>query len=236
MITQLSCERLPFADNSIDLIFTDPPYLRDLLPCYEWLANEAARVLKPGGFLLAMCGGNYINKIFRYFDDSGLDYYWKYENGMTGGTAGVVWKHSPDGDKKKHKPISVRSKSIIAYSKGHALSRTGTCGWYEGNGKDKIYHEWGQDVESARYYIDCFTAPDDLVCDPFLGGGTTAEACRVIGRRFIGGDIDPKALTTTAARLRGEEPIKVMLPLETLRADDPRQLTLFRANGSEAHR
>lgn len=218
MIVQGSARRLPFADNSIQLIFCDPPYLRQFLRCYDWLARESARILRPGGFVLAMCGGLNINKIFRFFDDAGLDFYWKYENGMTGGTAGVVWKHSADGISTKHKPITVRSKSILAYSKGYALSRTGTCGWYEGNGKDKVYHEWGQDVESARYYIDCFSAEGDLVLDPFCGGGTTLAACRLINRRFIGGDVDPVALNTTRLRLANERGTYLNLPLfEALR-------------------
>ena len=200
---QLTAERLPLADNSINLIFTDPPYLREFVHTYKWLAGEAKRVLKPGGFVLAMCGGAYINQIFGYFDNAGLDYYWKYENGMTGGNAGVVWKHSPDGDNAKHKPITIRSKSILAYSKGRALSRTGTCGWYEGNGKSKVYHPWGQDVESARYYIDCFSDKGDLILDPFLGGGATAEACRLINRRFVGGDIDWRCAVTSRDRING---------------------------------
>lgn len=47
-------------------------------------------------------------------------------------------------------------------------------------------------------------ARPDLVCDPFLGGGTTAlVACRR-GLRFIGGDLNPAALAFTAARLSAE--------------------------------
>jgi predicted methyltransferase len=39
------------SDESSDLIFTDPPYLREHLHLYDWLAREASRMLKPGGFL-----------------------------------------------------------------------------------------------------------------------------------------------------------------------------------------
>ena len=31
-------------DESVDLIFTDPPYPREFLPLYGWLAETAARV------------------------------------------------------------------------------------------------------------------------------------------------------------------------------------------------
>ena len=39
-------------DNSIDLIFTDPPYNEESVPLYGDLAKLAQRVLKPGGSLI----------------------------------------------------------------------------------------------------------------------------------------------------------------------------------------
>lgn len=44
----------------------------------------------------------------------------------------------------------------------------------------------------------------DLVVDPFVGGGATAVACWETKRRFRGGDINPRALALTAARLLDE--------------------------------
>ena len=35
------------------------------------------------------------------------------------------------------------------------------------------------------------TFPDECVCDPFMGSGTTGVACVQTGRRFIGIEIDP---------------------------------------------
>jgi DNA methylase len=44
--------------------------------------------------------------------------------------------------------------------------------------------------------------PGDLVVDPFLGSGTTA-ACKQLGRRFTGCDIDPAAVATARERVGG---------------------------------
>lgn len=45
-----------------------------------------------------------------------------------------------------------------------------------------------------RDLIERLTKPGDLVCDPFLGGGTTAVACLSLGRRFVGCDINADAV------------------------------------------
>ena len=44
------------ADNSIDLIFTDPPYNEESVPLYGDLAKLAQRVLKPAGSLVTFIG------------------------------------------------------------------------------------------------------------------------------------------------------------------------------------
>lgn len=41
------------SSNSVDLIFTDPPYEKKSLHLYGDLAQCAARWLKPGGLLMA---------------------------------------------------------------------------------------------------------------------------------------------------------------------------------------
>lgn len=41
----------------------------------------------------------------------------------------------------------------------------------------------------AEDLVRCFCPPGGLVCDPFVGAGTTAAAALAHGRRFIGGDL-----------------------------------------------
>lgn len=56
----------------------------------------------------------------------------------------------------------------------------------------------------ASRVIRATTDEGDLVADPFLGGGSTAEACMVTGRRFFGGDVNPDSLRFTMARILAE--------------------------------
>jgi site-specific DNA-methyltransferase (adenine-specific) len=187
---------LPIADASIDMIFADPPYLKKWVYLYKVLADEAPRVLKQGGFVAAMCGGSYLNEIIQFFDDAGLKYYWLYTLAM-GGKGSTCWRSNGS----RNMPVGTPVKHVVVYSNGHAVSRTATTGYYKDNGKDKRYHEWGQGIDSHRYYIDCFTFPNDLVLDPFCGGGTTGAACEAIGRRYVLMDLDPDALEVTRDRL-----------------------------------
>lgn len=198
MILNLDVGRLPLPDNSIDMIFTDPPYVKALIHTYEWLANEAARVLRPGAFIAAMCGGIGLNKIMRWFDDAGLSYYFCYQIQMTGKETGIVWMNG-----NPNIPIATRLKHIVIYSKGSALARTATINPYVLTGADKRWHHWGQCVDSHRYWIDCFSKTGDLVLDPMCGGGTTGVACSILGRQYILGDIDRDAVATTKYRLNG---------------------------------
>jgi DNA methylase len=187
---------IPIADESVDMIFTDPPYLKRYIETYKFLANEAARILRPSGFIATMCGEAYINQIISFFDHAGLTYYWLYTLGLTGRGA-TCWRT----DGRKNMPIGTPVKHVLVYSKGLAVSRTATTGYYKSNGKDKEWHKWGQDIESHRYWVDCFSMPGDLILDPFCGGGTTGVACEILNRRYILMDLDINAVKVTRNRL-----------------------------------
>ena len=63
---------------SVNMIFTDPPYSENSLPLYSDLSEFAARVLKPGGILMAYAGTMCLNEVFRRLDEH-LDYLWLCE-------------------------------------------------------------------------------------------------------------------------------------------------------------
>ena len=63
-------------DNSIDLIFTDPPYDKESVPLYSDLALVAQRILKPGGSLITYCGTYAVQEILQYMKDVDLQFHW----------------------------------------------------------------------------------------------------------------------------------------------------------------
>jgi DNA modification methylase len=59
--------------------------------------------------------------------------------------------------------------------------------------------------ETFERLVETSTLPGELVVDPFLGSGTTAKACITTGRRLIGADADPGAISLALRRLRAAE-------------------------------
>jgi site-specific DNA-methyltransferase (adenine-specific) len=47
-----------------------------------------------------------------------------------------------------------------------------------------------------------YTRPGDIVCDPCCGAGTTLLAAKMLGRQYIGGDIDAAHVAIAEERLR----------------------------------
>lgn len=59
----------------------------------------------------------------------------------------------------------------------------------------------GKPVDIMRAIVRDYSRPGDLVVDPFCGGGTTALACAIEGRRCITSEMDPVTFEKARARL-----------------------------------
>ena len=59
----------------------------------------------------------------------------------------------------------------------------------------------GKPLAEMRAIVRDYTRPGDLVVDPFCGGGTTALACAMEGRRCVTSEVDPKTHEIARARL-----------------------------------
>jgi len=183
-------------DASIDLVFCDPPYLRENIDAgiYAWLAREACRVLKPGGFCLANCGTYWLSHAIGQMSQH-LTFFWEYRILFRGG-AGIHYE-------RRTRPGST---PVLAFTKGKSRGQNPpyrlVLDVYQGSGADKSFHKWGQDAYSVQYYLDCLSRPGDVIWDPFTGGGTVPYVCKTLGRNFIAFEID--AATADIARRRLE--------------------------------
>ena len=105
------CKLIP--DNSIDLIFTDPPYPRRDLPIYRDLAIVADRVLKEGASLVTYAGHYALPQIFKYFEESSSLNYWHIFDVVHSGKAARMF----------HRHVEVGWKPLIWYVKGKKLTQ-----------------------------------------------------------------------------------------------------------------
>lgn len=69
------------------------------------------------------------------------------------------------------------------------------------NGYEHL-HPTQKPVEIMNWIIRFWSFPGDVVLDPFLGSGTTLEACIQTGRRGIGIESDPKYFEIACKRIK----------------------------------
>ncbi|MCZ6678751.1 MAG: site-specific DNA-methyltransferase [Candidatus Poribacteria bacterium] len=56
-------------------------------------------------------------------------------------------------------------------------------------------------VKIVEEFLHLLTRPSDVVLDPFIGSGSTAVACKKLGRRVIGYDINPEYCESARKRV-----------------------------------
>lgn len=167
------------ADNSIDLILTDPPYPGEYLPLWSDLSRLAYKWLKPGGFLIAYSGNGllpeYIAGLGAY-----LEFYWI-----------ATLYHEGQAGQRFETNMFNRGKPILIYYKPPLTKQSV---WLDdvihSPSGDKSMHEWGQSVAPFEKLLDAFSEEGQTVLDPFAGGGAVIEAAANTNRHVIGIEID----------------------------------------------
>jgi hypothetical protein len=183
--------KVKLSGDSIDLIFTDPPYDRESLGVYGDLAKFASRVLRPGGSLVTYAGAYLLPDIFHQLLKGGyLNYQWMFVLLHTGHQAHMFTRG-----------VSVGYKPLIWLTKGK-LDPTGLeiKDVVESTPPDKSLHDWAQSETEALYYIEKLSA-GGVVLDPFCGSGTTLVAARQLGRPCVGIEIDAEKADVARGRL-----------------------------------
>ncbi len=183
-----------------------------------WLA-EARRILKPDGAIWAI--GSYHN-VFRMgaaMQDAGFwllnDIIWRKANPMpnfkgtrfTNAHETLIWASKSDKSrytfnyhamKAMNDELQMRSDWLLPICTGGERLKT-----------DGVKSHPTQKPESLLYRVllAC-SEPGDLVLDPFFGTGTTGAVAKLLGRRWIGIEREPRYVAVA------EERIAALLPLE----------------------
>jgi len=210
-------------DNSIDLIFTDPPYNEkynyrsigftdyrdDYYDFIEKCFIEMKRILKNTGSIYFKHSSRQIHQILPL-----MNKYFFYRNL-------IVWLNNsqahPDNNYDSYyEPLFFYTKSDDYVFNKRAEFRKKPPNYWSGEGKEFVgllnnmwydiprivagcvktkegmrdgnlkEHPCSMPVALARRAILVSTNENDIVLDPFIGSGTTAVACKMLNRKYIG--------------------------------------------------
>lgn len=208
------------ADESIDLIVTDPPYRttsrgnsgnsggmlqKDInkkgqvfafnnINCDEY-APEFYRILKDGSHCYVMT--NHVNLIhmLNVFTNSGFHF-----------IKSLIWDK---GNKIMGQYYMSQFEYILFFRKGKGV-RINNCGTSDilripniktKNSEGKNLHDTEKPVELMEILIANSSKENGTVLDPFMGIGSTGIACKNLNRLFIGIEIDEGYYNETQKRL-----------------------------------
>ena len=203
-------------DDSIDLIYTDPPrdhgmfwdkpepgnhaILMDHLRFIRQHAVEMKRVLKASGTLYLHIGGRRVHNIKVVVDEI-------FGEGCYVGE--IIWAYG-----KSHDSSWLEHDNIIVYSKHSGpvptdttlLSGIHSVMFQTEQGMNDADHTYpGQkSLELASKIVRMSTRIGDVVLDPFAGSGTLGVAALQNERRFILGDSSPWAQEVMFERFLGK--------------------------------
>ena len=169
-----------------------------------WLFEEAKRILPPGGCCCCCCcGGGGPDPQFARWSlmmDRHLDF-----------KQMVVWDKGPMGMgwhyRRSYETILVGMKPGAAckwHDTSDAIENIIRPGY---RGIRKIIpaandHPTPKPYSLAAHFIQLHTVPSETVFDPFMGGGSTAEAAVKFGRKFIGIELDERWFDYSCERLQ----------------------------------
>tara|TARA_B100000073_G_scaffold348474_1_gene367673 strand:- start:4860 stop:5696 length:837 start_codon:yes stop_codon:yes gene_type:complete len=83
-----------------------------------------------------------------------------------------------------------KSKATREYGARTNIWRIVNSGGFGQSSKSSYKHPATMPEELARGHVITWSNPDDLIVDPFMGSGTTAQVCLEEKRNFIGFEID----------------------------------------------
>jgi site-specific DNA-methyltransferase (adenine-specific) len=181
-------------DESVDLIFTDPPYHKHNAHLFGVLARIGGRVLRRGGLLLTLAGQAALPACIEYLL-SHLDYYWLSSMPHS---LGHVGRYHP-------KQIMCGGKPFLWFSRGAVASHNYVFDTFAPK-LDKAHHEWGQPVGWFMYYINKLTDDCQVILDPFTGGAAVPVACIWSSRRYLAFEIEPDTAEIARERVRNTQP------------------------------
>lgn len=183
-------------DGSVDMVLTDPPYGMSFVSgrrkiaynpidndnSLEWideLASECYRIAKDNTGHYVFCSYHHIDKFKQAFEK-----HFKIKNILTW----VKNNHSM-GDLKGD--FASKTEFILFLQKGRCLIRgKRDCNVLQYARTGNELHPTQKPVDMLEFLISKFSDESMVICDPFMGSGSTMIACLNTNRKGIGIELD----------------------------------------------
>lgn len=212
-------------DNSIDLVVTDPPYKivsggcttkknamtgvlkqgaettkkgslfsENDIKFSEWVP-EVYRILKDGTHCYIMTNGRNLRDLYNVAFNCGF----KYQNLL-------VWDK---GNVTPNRYYMNRCEFIIMLRKGKArsINNMGASTLISiPNIIGKKLHPTEKPVELMKVFVENSSNEHEIVLDPFCGVGSTCIATSMLGRKYIGFELDENYFNIAKERIENANP------------------------------
>lgn len=187
---------------SVDFVLTDPPYLvrykdrsgrtiqNDDAPRVLDAFTDIYRVLKPNTLAVSFYGWNRVDAFFTAWKAAGFIPVGHIVFSKTYASAQRFVRY-------QHESAYVLAKGRPALP---AAPISDVLPWhYSGNHG----HPTEKSVDTLRPIVETFSKPGDVVLDPFAGSGSSLITAALLGRQYIGIELEPRYCELARRRLAG---------------------------------
>lgn len=165
---------------AVTLCWADPPWDRASLPLWEGVGEMAARLLRPGGVLLAYPSQVELPEIIAILGRH-LRFHW---------VCAAVHSHLLPLLQLK---LMTMWQPILVYTKGPFDPPVNVLDVIQPS-KEKDQHPWQRPAEEFLYYTRTLTRPGEWVVDFTAGSFASGKAAKALGRNYVGVDIALQAV------------------------------------------
>ena len=215
-------------DESIDLVLTDPPFGigfqydgysdngGDYLALVTWIAETAQRIIKPGGLCFVFQAQPQLRNTWPLFPANSR-----------------LFVAAKNFVQMRPTPVQYSYDPVVFWQKpGKLLTTYQGRDWHIGNtspmqhrGMNEAgFHECPRPLDTCEYIVRNFSPIGGVVCDFFMGSGTTAVAAKTNGRHWCGFELRPNIAEQARRRVSKAQP--------PLFVPEPEQAAMF---AQEAH-
>lgn len=174
----------------------------DIKKLYEFLFKEFDRIIKDNGSVIIFLRNEWITYCLEAGKQNNFDVkaslFWKKNNPVPqirkknylSSVETIVWLARWNDD------FCDFTFNFKTQKEMHNFIEMPLC-----QGNERTEHPTQKPLDLIKYLLEVHSNRGDLICDPFVGSGTTAVACQHLGRNYICSDNKPEYIEIAKERL-----------------------------------